>query len=95
MKPPRAYALASFISSAQSAEAPSFALRASAFADEGRRVPLAHSSMDLRPWSSAKADKVRLVPEGSVPRDPALFRFPSTTYHLSRASRSNGRTPRT
>ncbi len=22
-----------------------------------RRVPLAHSSMDLRPWSSAKADK--------------------------------------
>jgi hypothetical protein len=24
---------------------------------ELRRVPLAHSSVDLRPWSSAKADK--------------------------------------
>ncbi len=65
MKPPRAYAVVSFISSTQPAEAPSFALRASAFADrsrlwpEGRRVPLGHSSMDLHPCSSAKADNFR------------------------------------
>ncbi len=26
-------------------------------ADEGRRVRLSHSSMGLRPWSSAEADK--------------------------------------
>ena len=27
-------------------------------ADEGRRVPPAHSLMDLRPWFYAKADKM-------------------------------------
>jgi tellurite resistance protein TerC len=60
MKPPRAYARGILhFSSAKSAEAPSFALRAS----EG---PPPHSSTALRPWSSAKADKIgriRVAPE--------------------------------
>ncbi len=64
MKPPRAYArgILHFFGAIRRStllRSPSFGLRRpkSAMADEGRRVPLAHSSMDLRPWSSAKADK--------------------------------------
>lgn len=41
-------------------------------ADEGQRVSLAHSPMDLRPWSSAKADKktpLIIGKDGTIEKD--------------------------
>ncbi len=70
-------------------------------ADEGRRVPLAHSSMNLRPWSSAKADKEnaptfrsRVGPEKRIFPDSCCFFIQTKCWSSVTVHSSRGRTDR-